>query len=105
MFHAGLFGSAAHPRYADEQFDTSPESIEGVAPYDRPLVVQFCANEKDTWLAAAQKVVGRCDAVDLNLGCPQGIAKKGRYGAFLMEEWDLIRGMSRSANGWLPVLC
>lgn len=94
MFHAGLFGSASHPRYAEEQFDTSPESLEGVAPYDRPLVVQFCANDKNLWLAAAKKVVGRCDAVDLNLGCPQGIAKKGRYGAFLMEEWDLIRGMS-----------
>lgn len=96
MFHAALFGSESNTKYAEEQFDTHPDSIEGVAPYDRPLVVQFCANDKDLWLKAAQKVVGRCDAVDLNLGCPQGIAKKGRYGAFLMEEWDLIRTMSKS---------
>lgn len=94
MFHAALFSSPEHPRYFAESFDTSAESLEGVAPYDRPLIVQFCANEKTTWLAAAEKVVGRCDAVDLNLGCPQGIAKKGGYGAFLMEEWELIGGMS-----------
>jgi tRNA-dihydrouridine synthase 1 len=94
MFHAGLFSSADHPRYCQEAFDTSPDSLEGVAPFDRPLIVQFCANDKDKWLAAAEKVVGRCDAVDLNLGCPQGIARKGNYGAFLMDEWELIGNMS-----------
>ncbi|GAA5913903.1 tRNA dihydrouridine synthase [Sporobolomyces salmoneus] len=91
MFHAALFSS--QPKYQHEMFDLSPGSIEGVAPYDRPLIVQFCANDKDQWLESAQKVVGKCDAVDLNLGCPQGIARRGKYGAFLMEEWDLIRSM------------
>lgn len=94
MFHAALFSAVDQPRYAAESFDLSPTSLEGVAPYDRPLIVQFCANNKDIWLAAAQKVVERCDGVDLNLGCPQGIAKKGKYGAFLMEDWDLIGSMS-----------
>ncbi|GAA5829486.1 hypothetical protein JCM3766R1_001119 [Sporobolomyces carnicolor] len=91
MFHAALFST--QPKYQHEMFDLSPGSIEGVAPYDRPLIVQFCANDKDQWLASAQKLEGKCDAVDLNLGCPQGIARRGKYGAFLMEEWDLIRSM------------
>jgi len=55
--------------------------------------VQFCGNNPSTLLDAARRVEGQCDAVDLNLGCPQGIAKKGRYGAFLMEDWDRIHDM------------
>ncbi|KWU41295.1 FMN-linked oxidoreductase, partial [Rhodotorula sp. JG-1b] len=91
MFHAASF--ATQPKSRQEAFDLSPDSIEGVAPYDRPLVVQFCANDKEHFLNAAKHVTDRCDAVDLNLGCPQGIAKRGHYGAFLMEEWNLIRSL------------
>jgi tRNA-dihydrouridine synthase 1 len=44
---------------------------------------------------AAQLVVDRAtltvSGIDLNLGCPQGIARKGRYGVFFMEqEEDLV---------------
>ena len=55
--------------------------------------MQFCANDPATLLAAAKLVEGRCDSVDLNLGCPQRIAKRGNYGAFLMDDLERVRAM------------
>ena len=55
--------------------------------------MQFCANEPATLLAAAKLVEARCDGVDLNLGCPQRIAKRGNYGAFLMDDLERVRAL------------
>lgn len=44
-----------------------------------------------------------CDAVDLNLGCPQGIARRGHYGSFLMEDWELVHTIIHTLHVELEV--
>lgn len=93
MLHARLFLET--PAYRAEHFTTATQ--------DRPLLAQFCANDPDTLLAAARLVEGYVDGVDLNLGCPQRIAKRGKYGAYLMDDLALVERMVRALAGGLSV--
>ena len=69
---------------------------------DRPLIIQFCGNDPQQILTSAKVLEPYCDAVDINLGCPQDIAKKGKYGAFLQDEWGLIYDISKRLSSSLP---
>ncbi|XP_054159661.1 tRNA-dihydrouridine(16/17) synthase [NAD(P)(+)]-like [Oppia nitens] len=86
-------------KYRNQCLQTSPE--------DRPLILQFCANNTEVLLKASKLAVGHCDAIDINLGCPQAIAKRGHYGAFLMDEWHLIYDMISRISSELkvPITC
>jgi tRNA-dihydrouridine synthase 1 len=119
MLHARLFSDT--PKFRHNHFQplreplnshppspalsTPPPDIylDGNPTIDRPLFVQFCANDPDEFLNAAKYVAPFCDAVDLNLGCPQGIARKGKYGAFLQEDQQLIFNLINKLHKELDV--
>ena len=85
MIHARMF--LEKPGYRNKFWKHN-----GMPPQDRPLIAQFCGNNKHVLLKAMKLVEEHLDGVDINCGCPQQIAKRGGYGAFLLEEdnGDLI---------------
>ncbi|KAI7729082.1 hypothetical protein M8C21_018406 [Ambrosia artemisiifolia] len=97
MLHSRIF--TENEKYRSTEFTTCKE--------DRPLFVQFCANDPDTLLEAARRVEPYCDYVDINLGCPQRIAKRGNYGAFLMDKLPLVKSLVEklAQNLNVPVSC
>jgi len=97
MLHSKTF--ATNKSYRNKYFTTCPQ--------DRPLVVQFCSNDPQYLLKAAKYVEKTCDAVDINFGCPQRIAKSGRYGAFLMDDLPLVYQLVKTLhdNLKIPVFC
>ena len=73
-------------------------------PADTNMILQFCGNNPENIVEAA-KMVERsgCKAIDLNLGCPQGIARKGHYGAFLMDDIPLVCEMIRALDRHISI--
>eukprot|EP00041_Stephanoeca_diplocostata_P038802 m.1556443 g.1556443 ORF g.1556443 m.1556443 type:complete len:770 (+) comp25272_c2_seq20:256-2565(+) len=99
MMYSSRF--ATDKTYRDAEFQTHPS--------DRPLVAHFCGNDPDTMLAAARLIEKDCDAIDINLGCPQRIAHSGHFGSYLLglEDRHIVRNMVTRLVGGLdiPVFC
>ena len=100
------FTPMAHARLVVEDVKYRTNIIDDLIDSPRPVVVQLAANEVDYFVGAVKLLAPHCDAVDLNLGCPQHIARKGHYGAFLMlteADQTLIGQMIRSAQSHHPI--
>jgi len=81
------------------------QSIFQTTPEDRPLVCHFSANHPGTLLVAARHVQDQCDAIDLNLGCPQRIAHSGHFGSYLLgpEDRELVLDIVRTVSAGISI--
>ena len=95
MLHARLFKEV--PAYRELHFDAHEERQEG------PVFAQLAGHDPATVLEAAQMIEEHVDAIDLNFGCPQGIARKGRYGAFLLDEPDVMVSLVKTLADGLSI--
>ncbi|KAF5389663.1 hypothetical protein D9757_004094 [Collybiopsis confluens] len=59
---------------------------------DVSTVVQLCGNDATLIVETGRKVQDLCQAIDLNLGCPQEIAREDHFGAYLLgqRDWPLV---------------
>ena len=62
------------------------EVVASIAPGEHPLVIQIVGNDPTEMRRTAKTLQRFGDAIDINLGCPQTVARKGGYGAFLAED-------------------
>lgn len=74
-------------------------------PSAGPVVVQVCGNDHDEIVRGAKTVVDLCDGIDLNLGCPQDIAREEHFGAYLLgkKDWPLVQDIVSSLSRSLSV--
>lgn len=105
MIHAKMFHEKEG--YRQKFWDV----INGTPPEDRPLVVQLCGSEKEHLHYTVKSIIqsGTVDCIDLNCGCPQTIAKRGNYGAFLLEKnggdlvVDVIQYLVQEFGNQIPI--
>ena len=85
------------PMMLASQFATSEEYRKKefqTTAFDRPLVCHFAANDPEEFAKAAQIAEPLCDAIDLNLGCPQRTAFVGHFGSYLLDPKERSRVLS-----------
>lgn len=94
-FGPGGFDRYKHRLTAEEGYAKDHASFVNpvssiVYPDEGPVVVQLAGHDPklvaDAALDIVKRTQGNIAGIDLNGGCPQKIARSGRYGAFLHEE-------------------
>lgn len=64
-------------KYQNRVFTTSED--------DKPCIAQIAGADYDAILSSARDLQEHADAIDINLGCTQHIAKRGEYGFFMVD--------------------
>lgn len=57
---------------------------------DKNQIAQFAGDDPEYLVKAGKMIQDQVVAIDLNLGCPQKIARKGNYGAYLLPKTELV---------------
>ena len=99
MLHARNFVESQTFRADNYDFRRGHEGLS----HGRPVVAQVAGDDPGYMSEAARLLsLSGADAVDVNLGCPQGIARKGNYGAYLLPQTDrvceIVRAMRRAVG-------
>ncbi|KAL4122669.1 hypothetical protein QTP88_014954 [Uroleucon formosanum] len=92
MIMADCYVKSAKARAHEFQTDTD----------DRPLIVQFGANNSFDFVNASNLIMPYCDGVDLNCGCPQRWALNEGYGAQLLKNPEIIKDCVRQLRNHFP---
>lgn len=101
MLHARLLVEC--PSYRERELQTHAG--------DFPLVAQLCGHDPGEFAKAAGVLCeAGVSAIDINFGCPQAVAKRGRYGAYLLEDVPLMQrlvsALAEATHGSsIPVTC
>lgn len=96
------------PMYNTNNLATSSKAMEQLVnelkcgeKIDRPLVLQLSGNNPSNFELVYNTLIqmdaGHCfDVIELNMGCPQAVALRGKYGAYLMGHLDLAEEILRT---------
>jgi tRNA-dihydrouridine synthase 1 len=87
MINAKIFARSAKVRKGYIDWLTTDGSP---YPEDSPLIAQLAGDNIHTLVESGKHIQDTVTAIDLNLGCPQNIARKGHYGAYLLQEPELV---------------
>lgn len=68
------------------------------AERDRPLVAQMAGRDPDYIARALERIQGRFEAYDINMGCARGVIQRYRWGVWLMEDKELAAQVVRRAR-------